>query len=98
MKRPDSDRRVRVEKTRPDLRHLLRLVDERTHDSFVSEANIRTKCLLRLSKRGTALLVGGEDLVRMSTAAVLVEHGYDALSQLRAGLDPSLIVTDHLMV
>ncbi len=55
---------------------------------------------------GTALLVDDEDLVRMSTAHMLSDMGFDvveaasgesALSMLAAGLDPQLLVTDHLM-
>ena len=58
------------------------------------------------STRGTALLVDDEDLVRMSTADMLGELGYnvveaksaeDALRLLREGLRPDLLVTDHLM-
>ena len=56
--------------------------------------------------RGVALLVDDEDLVRMSTADMLIDLGYevveassaeDALSHLHNGLQPSLVVTDHLM-
>jgi PAS domain S-box-containing protein len=55
---------------------------------------------------GTALLVDDEDLVRMSTADMLVELGYEvveagsaeeALRLVREGLAPNLLVTDHLM-
>lgn len=55
---------------------------------------------------GTALLVDDEELVRMSTAHMLSDLGFDvveassgegALSMLAAGLDPQLLVTDHLM-
>lgn len=55
---------------------------------------------------GTALLVDDEDLVRMSTAHMLADLGFDvieassgesALSMVAAGLDPNLLVTDHLM-
>ncbi|WP_230483152.1 ATP-binding protein [Sphingomonas sp. Leaf21] len=55
---------------------------------------------------GTALLVDDEDLVRMSTAHMLSEFGYDvveaasgeaALQMIRDGLAPNLLVTDHLM-
>jgi CheY-like chemotaxis protein len=55
---------------------------------------------------GTALLVDDEPLVRMSTAEMLSELGYrvveagsaeDALQRVRAGLQPNLLVTDHLM-
>lgn len=56
--------------------------------------------------RGVALLVDDEELVRMSTADMLADLGYEvaeansaeeALSLLRTGLEPDLVVTDHLM-
>ncbi len=52
------------------------------------------------------LLVDDEEVVRLSTADMLAELGYrvveassaeDALSLIRRGLRPSLVVTDHLM-
>jgi PAS domain S-box-containing protein len=55
---------------------------------------------------GTALLVDDEELVRMSTADMLSDLGYEvreaasaeeALRLLRSGLNPTLLVTDHLM-
>lgn len=55
---------------------------------------------------GTVLLVDDEDLVRLSTAEMLAELGYEvielpsaekALERLNSGLRPDLIVTDHLM-
>jgi CheY-like chemotaxis protein len=55
---------------------------------------------------GTALLVDDEDLVRMSTAAMLMDLGYEvvearsaeeAIRNVRDGLHPDLLVTDHLM-
>jgi PAS domain S-box-containing protein len=55
---------------------------------------------------GTVLLVDDEELVRASTAQMLLELGYaveeassaeDALRRLDEGLAPDLIVTDHLM-
>jgi CheY-like chemotaxis protein len=55
---------------------------------------------------GTALLVDDEDLVRLSTGDMLTDLGYevaeassaeDALRMLSEGLNPSLMVTDHLM-
>ena len=58
------------------------------------------------SARGRALLVDDEDLVRMSTADMLAEMGYEvvetasasaALAQLADGLEFHLLVTDHLM-
>ncbi|WP_426263646.1 PAS domain-containing protein [Sphingomonas sp. PWP1-2] len=56
--------------------------------------------------RGTALLVDDEEFVRLSTAAMLGELGYDvveadsaeaALALIDAGVAPDLVVTDHLM-
>ena len=56
--------------------------------------------------QGTALLVDDEDLVRLSTADMLLDLGYqvteatsaeEALRLIDAGLVPSLMVTDHLM-
>jgi PAS domain S-box-containing protein len=56
--------------------------------------------------QGTALLVDDEDLVRMSTADMLMDLGYDvveatsaeeALRYIGEGLSPDLVVTDHLM-
>ena len=55
---------------------------------------------------GTALLVDDEDLVRMSTADMLMDLGYEvvearsaeeALRMVGEGLQPDLVVTDHLM-
>ena len=55
---------------------------------------------------GTALLVDDEELVRMSTADMLSELGYqvteassaeEALRLVRGGLRPELLITDHLM-
>ena len=58
------------------------------------------------SGRGTALLVDDEELVRMSTADMLADLGYEvvetdsaerALRLIEDGLYPDLLVTDHLM-
>lgn len=58
------------------------------------------------SNRGTVLLVDDEELVRMSTADMLTELGFDvveassaeeALGMIRKGAIPDLLVTDHLM-
>jgi CheY-like chemotaxis protein len=55
---------------------------------------------------GRALLVDDEDLVRMSTADMLIDLGYEvaeacsaeeALRLLDSGLAPDLLVTDHLV-
>jgi PAS domain S-box-containing protein len=59
-----------------------------------------------MSDAGTALLVDDEELVRMSTADMLVDLGYtvveassaeEALQLIGQGLQPDLLVTDHLM-
>lgn len=56
--------------------------------------------------RGTALLVDDEELVRMSTADMLIDLGFEvveacsaeeALGLINAGAVPDLLVTDHLM-
>jgi PAS domain S-box-containing protein len=58
------------------------------------------------SRRATVLLVDDEDLVRLSTADMLIELGHDvieaasaeeALRLLNRGLTPDIVVTDHLM-
>lgn len=58
------------------------------------------------SQDNTALLVDDEELVRASTADMLVELGYvvaqassaeEALQRVQAGLRPDVLVTDHLM-
>jgi CheY-like chemotaxis protein len=55
---------------------------------------------------GTALLVDDEEMVRMSTADMLMDLGYEvveacsgeeALQLIDGGLQPDLVVTDHLM-
>jgi CheY-like chemotaxis protein len=60
----------------------------------------------RPTHRGTALLVDDEDLVRMSTADMLMDLGYrvveassaeEALRLVADGLRPDVLVTDHLM-
>ena len=57
-------------------------------------------------RTGTVLLVDDEDLVRLSTADMLIELGYsvveassaeEALKLVDRGLRPDLVVTDHLM-
>jgi PAS domain S-box-containing protein len=59
-----------------------------------------------IAATGTALLVDDEDLVRASTAEMLNDLGYavieaasaeDALRLVAEGLQPDLLVTDHLM-
>ena len=55
---------------------------------------------------GTALLVDDEDLVRLSTADMLIDLGYavveaasaeEALQLVDRGLQPDVLITDHLM-
>ena len=57
-------------------------------------------------RSGTALLVDDEDLVRLSTAHMLIDLGYvvveaasaeEALQLVNRGLKPDVVVTDHLM-
>ena len=74
-------------------------------DAIGSDDQIRV--LSRISvARGTALLVDDEELVRMSTADMLNDLGYDvveaksaeeALHLIEAGIAPTILVTDHLM-
>jgi PAS domain S-box-containing protein len=56
--------------------------------------------------QGTVLLVDDEDIVRLSTADMLIELGYtvveaasaeEALKLIDRGLAPEIIITDHLM-
>jgi PAS domain S-box-containing protein len=58
------------------------------------------------TRAGTVLLVDDEPLIRMSTADMLIDLGFEvveaasgeqALELVRGGLQPSLLVTDHLM-
>lgn len=60
----------------------------------------------KVSNRGRILLVDDEELVRLSTADMLAELGYDvieassaseALALLSRGLTPDILITDHLM-
>ena len=64
------------------------------------------EAVLPSAAAGTALLVDDEELVRMSTADMLSDLGYqvveassaeEALRLIREGLDPVLLVSDHLM-
>ena len=74
---------------------------------FAAEENEPTTDPTSASRtRGTALLVDDEDLVRMSTADMLMDLGYEvveaqsaeeALRLVAQGLQPDLVVTDHLM-
>jgi CheY-like chemotaxis protein len=75
-------------------------------DGVVEEEDSRGDVNAAFGGRGTALVVDDEDLVRESTGAMLIDLGYsviearsaeDALRLLDEGLQPDLIVTDHLM-
>ncbi len=75
-----------------------------SHDAVQPEAEARPAATR--SFLGTVLLVDDEDVVRMSTADMLTDLGYhvveapsaeDALRLLGEGLEPQLVVTDHLM-
>jgi signal transduction histidine kinase/CheY-like chemotaxis protein len=69
-------------------------------------AAARSQETVLVSAYGTALLVDDEDLVRASTASMLVELGYavveaasaeEALRIVEGGLVPDVVITDHLM-
>jgi CheY-like chemotaxis protein len=62
--------------------------------------------LVRVDVKGSALLVDDEDLVRECTATMLHDLGYrviearcaeEALSLMAGGLQPDVVITDHLM-
>jgi PAS domain S-box-containing protein len=72
----------------------------------VEGAGPGAKVQMPMSAAGTALLVDDEELVRISTADMLVDLGYvvveagsaeEALDLIRDGLRPGVLVTDHLM-
>ncbi|MDO6414921.1 PAS domain-containing protein [Sphingomonas sp. BIUV-7] len=72
---------------------------------MVQPATAATGVTLPASK-GTALLVDDEDYVRLSTADMLSELGYEvieaasaeaALTLVRRGIAPDILITDHLM-
>ncbi|WP_218013776.1 PAS domain S-box protein [Rubellimicrobium rubrum] len=72
----------------------------------IAEAVTASAVASRPSTRGCALLVDDEDLVRMSTADMLVDFGFDvieagsaeaALQLIEDGAPFDLLVTDHLM-
>jgi CheY-like chemotaxis protein len=88
----------------PDRGTAIRLRLPATHENAIpiQAANERREHM----RTGTALLVDDEDLVRASTADMLVDLGYEvvaessaeaALERIRDGLRPALLVTDHLM-
>ena len=69
-------------------------------------ANPEAKATLVSKGSGTALLVDDEDLVRLSTADMLIDLGYavveaasaeEALKLVDRGLQPEVLITDHLM-
>jgi CheY-like chemotaxis protein len=69
-------------------------------------ARAATDSLAPATGKGTVLLVDDEDLVRLSTADMLIELGYsiveassaeEALRLLARGITPDIVVTDHLM-
>lgn len=58
------------------------------------------------TRKGLALLVDDEEVVRTSTAEMMIELGYEvkeaetaeaALAMVERGVQPDLLVTDHLM-
>ena len=63
-------------------------------------------CAVQQSPLGSVLLVDDEDMVRQSSVNMLSELGYDvveaasaeqALELMEHGLQPALLITDHLM-
>jgi PAS domain S-box-containing protein len=69
-------------------------------------AEARAQSIVAGGARGLALLVDDEDLVRMSTADMLVDLGFEvveagsaeeALQLIKAGAKLDLLITDHLM-
>ena len=68
--------------------------------------DFESRAPVRASRQATILLVDDEELVRMGTAEMLSDLGYEvveansaaeALRQLRAGETPDLLITDYLM-
>ena len=77
-----------------------------TNAPIVAEKSIEPKVAKDKSARGCVLLVDDEEIVRGSTAAMLVELGYEvtecesaetALELLDSGFVADIVVTDHLM-
>ena len=75
-------------------------------DAIINKQADGAQMAVTASFVGTALLVDDEDLVRMSTADVLSELGYQvveapsseqALNVVRRGLHVDVLITDHLM-
>ena len=76
-----------------------------SHAALESDDGVRSASR-SIEARGRALLVDDEELVRMSTADMLVDLGYEvieaqsaeeALRLIHGGTAPDLLVTDHLM-
>jgi PAS domain S-box-containing protein len=74
--------------------------------SAIEDEKLIVPALPTRSSRGTALLVDDEELVRMSTADMLIDLGFEvveatsgeeALGLIRTGLVPDVLVSDHLM-
>lgn len=77
-----------------------------TDAPIVAEKSIEPRVVTDASARGCVLLVDDEEIVRGSTAAMLLELGYEvtecesaetALKLLDAGFVADIVVTDHLM-
>jgi PAS domain S-box-containing protein len=75
-------------------------------DADAAEIDLTEPSLSQGMASGTALLVDDEDVARQTTADMLKELGFqvtevssgeEALTVLRAGFVPNLLVTDHLM-
>jgi PAS domain S-box-containing protein len=75
-------------------------------DAQPEPATIRPEAMQGSTRKGKALLVDDEDVVRLSTADMLTELGYEvteaasaeeALELIDEGVLPELVVTDHLM-
>ena len=67
---------------------------------------VESRTIIPATERSTILLVDDEDLVRIATADMLSEIGYnvvdttsgpEALRLLRNGIEPDLLITDYLM-
>jgi PAS domain S-box-containing protein len=80
------------------------LLPQDTNSPIVSETLAEQEPVV--PGKGTVLLVDDEDLVRLTTADMLVDLGYavveaasakEALRLLDRGLTPDIVVTDHLM-
>ncbi|WP_406858128.1 PAS domain-containing protein [Alsobacter sp. KACC 23698] len=92
--------------SRPRLGTRVDLWLPKSHDQPASHAEETPGAAPRARAVGTALLVDDEELVRVTTADMLSELGYDVVEagsaddakrRLQAGLHVDLLVTDHLM-